>query len=369
MATTSNNDDMPIPIPTTPTPSIRFIVTGFGPFNGVPTNPTSQIVEQLLETYPDMATTTSQVKVQVETQLLEVSTKAVKVYLDQLLQEVEQLQKQHVDNNDQKKDQDHIVLLHLGVHYRGKGFQLETCAYNDATFRVPDEQGYRPTKECVVSGVDWNQVVQTNLHVQDLCDKLQPKYTSVNIGTTSNEPSDSGVNSQKDSNKSKEGEEKVPSSKRQCTDEHEHHQNQHCKVFASTDPGRFVCNYIYCYSLNKFCASDNNTQDQNDPSSVGVLCGCSVVEDGGFWPSSLAGPPKQQQTSPKVWSLFLHVPPAKASNVTPQPTKKEEEDNDLSTTATTPTALSSDDSVVIPIEIQLQFVKDLMEAIQEQILS
>ena len=46
------------------------------------------------------------------------------------------------------------------------------------------------------------------------------------------------------------------------------------RIFPSTDPGRYVCNYTYCYSLNKFCSSEGG--------------------DGN-----------------KFYSLFLHVPPFK----------------------------------------------------------
>lgn len=98
-----------------------------------------------------------------------------------------------------------IVFLHLGVNYRGTQFQLEQCGYNDATFRIPDERGYQPTGECIIAGNKFGKCFTASLDLQTICKKLQ------NDNDDENNPS----------------------------------------VTISTNPGRFVCNYTYCLSLNQ----------------------------------------------------------------------------------------------------------------------
>jgi pyroglutamyl-peptidase len=88
------------------------------------------------------------------------------------------------------------VILHLGVNYKGKKFQLEQCAYNDATFRIPDERGYQPRNVTIVPERPFNTRLNTLLNVNEICSNMND-------------------------------------------------------LVVSTDPGRFVCNYTYFYSLNK----------------------------------------------------------------------------------------------------------------------
>lgn len=270
---------------------VRFIITGFGPFGGVPINPTSQIAEQLVAFLQQEAKLEN---LQVETTILEVSAQAVKQFLDNLSIIPQQ--------------QEHVVMLHLGVNYRGTGFQLETCAYNDATFRIPDEQDYQPTKDRIVPELPWDATVKTTLDVNALCQQLQTQYSANNNDLAS--IVSGGVASTKRSLRGSLLEGNGGSSGTQQKDDNSDivemsgTRRVGCKVFASTDPGRFVCNYTYCYSLHKFC---------QQPTS--------------------AAKSKTMQGTPTVWSLFLHVPPVN----------------------------------IIPIDTQLKFVVDLIESIQEQI--
>ena len=360
-------------------PKIRFIVTGFGPFQGVPANPTSQIVQQLkshLQATSGNSTTTKSSATSssstccfeisandVETRLLEVSACAVRQFLDALEDELaypQQRQQQH-------QQYQHVVLLHLGVNYKGKGFQLESCAYNDATFRIPDEQGYQPKKECIVSSkfLKWNAPCRTNLNVQDICNRLQSKYEQIvpcrNGATIVRETGD-------------EDEEKESASKQSITS-----LRQHCKVFCSTDPGRFVCNYIYCYSLTKFGCSDN-TDNINETHEITVETDHANQTEIGESPPILqhygTSSTRQFKEQPKVWSLFLHVPPAKASNVSMPPTQFQQSQqlnnsikNRSSSNDFVATEAATNLPVIIPLAIQLEFVEDLMKCVQQQILT
>ena len=185
-------------------PACYFIITGFGAFAGVPNNPTSILIQRLQDELDN-----NQNKYMYETHVLETSAEYVREKLSDIYKGLKQ--------SSSEKSKDAIIILHLGViNYTGKVFHLEQCAYNDATFRVADERGYRPNKELVLlkdnetsseSTHEWGKCLKTTLDVHSLCNDLQKEYKAE-------------------------------------------------KVVVSTDPGRFVCNYTYCFSLDK-CSSTN----------------------------------------------------------------------------------------------------------------
>lgn len=94
-----------------------------------------------------------------------------------------------------------IILLHLGVG-RSEGFRLESCAYNEASFRIPDIQGYQPWENPIVADPSQTvgQCYETSLDLDGLQNKMQRDFPGI-------------------------------------------------ATVVSTDPGRFVCNYVYCKSL------------------------------------------------------------------------------------------------------------------------
>ncbi|KAL9187275.1 hypothetical protein ACHAXT_001378 [Thalassiosira profunda] len=246
-------------------PRCRFVVTGFGAFAGVPNNPTTVLINRLREAISKEGAKDGgavQARNISETHILETSAGHVH----------EQINKFHArlqsDSGKEASDSpvegaETVIFLHLGVNYKGTKFQLEECAYNDATFRVADERGYQPKGESIL---EWNKIddlspefgqcLNTTLDVHDICRELQ---------------------------KSDEA------------------------VVVSHDPGRFVCNYTYCLSLDR-CQSTNNT---------------------------VGGDITTQQTSKgsKAHSLFVHVPPFD----------------------------------VVPEDRQFEFVLTLMEAVDQQI--
>lgn len=211
--------------------TFRFVVTGFGPFNGVPDNPTSILVKELpaylqQRTGADMEDPVARLLANcTETMIVETSAHAAR-------QEIALLQKK-------LEPFASAVVLHLGVDAGGKTFKLESCAYNDATFRVPDEQGYRPNAVPILDTCSVGSTLTTSFDVPALVETMNATLTN--------------------------GEE-----------EHS------LRASPSTDPGRFVCNYIYCTSMNAFaCAKTVNGADA-----------ATTTTD-----------------QPRVQSLFLHVPP------------------------------------------------------------
>jgi pyroglutamyl-peptidase len=172
--------------------SVAFIVTGFGPFGNSGENPTTVICNHLMKHLNGTL-----LACRTTTRVIETSAQAARAELDAM------------DLSDLAAT---TVILHLGVNYRGTQFHLEQCAYNDATFRMPDEQGYHPRNVSIVPERPFNTCLKTLLNINAICSNMN-------------------------------------------------------HLVVSTDPGRFVCNYTYFYSLNK------------------------------------------TQTLHRVHSLFLHVPP------------------------------------------------------------
>ena len=175
----SSNSSNPPPPLTTQQRSCRFIITGFGPFRGVPDNPTSVLIRRLQEKH---------ISNLVSSFILETSAEYVREKIDDIYGEVVVSFEKNTTTTTTSEGSDGttetIILIHLGVNYRGKHFHLEECAYNDATFRIADERGFQPHRECILennnetdetvtSQHEWGECLHTTLDVQKLCNELQ----------------------------------------------------------------------------------------------------------------------------------------------------------------------------------------------------
>lgn len=150
-------------------------------------------------------------------------------------------------NNDRKiqaqqRERKRLLLLHLGVA-RTEAFRLESCAYNEATFRMPDQCGYQPEKEYIVKEDEFGKCYKTNVtDLAEICGILQNKYM--------NGPSN-------------------------------------VKTEISENPGRFVCNYLYCKSLQLSSILSTSTVKKIESSTMKL----------------------STESDYEIRSLFLHVPP------------------------------------------------------------
>ena len=172
---------------------VNFIVTGFGPFQGVTENPTSMIVNNLIDYLckEGLSSLASSIR----------TLPIIQTTADDARTQIDRLEKEICEER-QRDDSIVYVLLHLGVNVEGESFQLETCAYNEASFRIPDEMGFQPSNLPISKGAATGSQLFTTLDVPEL----------------------------------------VESMNRTCGD-----------AVASSDPGRFVCNYTYYCSLDKCC--------------------------------------------------------------------------------------------------------------------
>jgi pyroglutamyl-peptidase len=93
---------------------------------------------------------------------------------------------------------DDLILIHLGVDSNATEFKIEKYAYNNMTFRVADERGYQPNECKIYLTEEFDDKICSSIDCEKLLDGLRADGWTVNI---------------------------------------------------STDPGRFLCNYVYYNSL------------------------------------------------------------------------------------------------------------------------
>ncbi|KAK4743545.1 hypothetical protein SAY87_001546 [Trapa incisa] len=172
-------------------PSVAVHITGFKKFHGVSENPTETIVSNLKEYLkkkglPKGLTLGS-------CNILETAGQGALAPLYQTLQSAI-AGKTSGTSNSQK-----TIWVHFGVNSGASKFAIEQQAVNEATFRCPDEMGWKPQKVPIVpadGGI--SRIRETPLPVEEMTKILASKGY---------------------------------------------------EVTASDDAGRFVCNYVYYHSL------------------------------------------------------------------------------------------------------------------------
>jgi len=150
-------------------------ITGFGKFQGCPVNPTERLVQLIKENPPKGCNLGNLV-------VVEVSVDAVEKTLPSLYNKLD-------------PDREH-VFLHLGVHPSATSYHIETKAWNNANFPLPDMSGKVALQQPINAAKKHESFLESTVDCKRLLDLLSDKR---------------------------------------------------CKL--STDPGRYLCNYIYYRSL------------------------------------------------------------------------------------------------------------------------
>lgn len=210
---------------------VTIHVTGFKKFHGVSENPTETIVSNLKEYINKKGLPKGMVLGSCST--LETAGQGALVPLYQTLQSA--LDKKESGSSNSTK----TIWLHFGVNSGASKFAIEHQAVNEATFRCPDELGWKPQKVPIVpadGGV--SRIRETSLPVGEITKAL------AKMGY---------------------------------------------QVTNSNDAGRFVCNYVYYHSLRfaeengikslfvhvpLFLTIDEETQMQFATSLLEVLASC-----------------------------------------------------------------------------------------------
>ncbi|KAI4301674.1 hypothetical protein L6164_034927 [Bauhinia variegata] len=176
--------------PSAPVP-VTVHVTGFKKFHGVAENPTETIVNKLTEYMKKKGLPKGLVIGSCS--ILDTAGQGALVPLYQTLQSAISAKDSESSNSNR------VIWLHFGVNSGATRFAIEHQAVNEATFRCPDELGWKPQKVPIVpSDGAISRTRETSLPVDEMSKALAKKGYD---------------------------------------------------VMTSDDAGRFVCNYVYYHSL------------------------------------------------------------------------------------------------------------------------
>lgn len=182
--------------------AVTVHVTGFKKFHGVSENPTETIVKNLTEYMNKKGL--PQGLVIGSCSILETAGQGALVSLYQTLQSAITTKESESESSSSNR----IIWLHFGVNSGATRFAIERQAVNEATFRCPDEMGWKPQKVPIVpSDGAISRTRETSLPAVEITKALSKKGYD---------------------------------------------------VMTSDDAGRFVCNYVYYHSLR--FAEQNGTK-------------------------------------------------------------------------------------------------------------
>ena len=168
-----------------------MILTGFGPFGDVLENPTAVLINELKQVPPTELSPSCPVQI---IGVLEVSTGGVDRFIEST---------QHLYSGSGGGSKARCC-IHLGVDANATQFKLETVAYNNCTFRIPDAQGYQPEAKQIDPSAELEAPLRTGFDVDAALLQLQSEGHS---------------------------------------------------VVASTDAGRYLCNYVFYRLLTELAAT------------------------------------------------------------------------------------------------------------------
>eukprot|EP01132_Coremiostelium_polycephalum_P005145 gene5145-6405_t len=139
----------------------KIYLTGFGKFGGVADNPSTHLINNI-ESY--ILNNYNEKSIHFDIigkDIIEVSGVGVKDTLSKIETSI-------------KSDNEKVVLLHLGVSSEQIDFHLEKYGWNLADFRIPDERGWKPLNEKIIS-TDNLEKRETKLPVELLAKVLGGK--------------------------------------------------------------------------------------------------------------------------------------------------------------------------------------------------
>lgn len=189
--------------------TLHIFLTGFGPFAGVEKNPTSLVcdfVKRNAHLFPQIQSST----------IVRVSCIDSNNYFHNISSTIREI-----------PSTDRVLLLHLGVASNADTFRLERFAYNEMTFNVEDEQGFKPQKVPIRPQFTLEYSQKTKINLTLLRDEVNQRLENALKKPSSPTKATYATHD--------ESLQMLTKSRPECT--------------ISDDPGRFVCNYTYFRSM------------------------------------------------------------------------------------------------------------------------
>ena len=90
-------------------------------------------------------------------------------------------------SNELECNNNNTIYIHLGVSALSKVVCLEQCAYNNMTFRVPDEGGYQPLHQCIDCASEFDTTLQSDLPLHSISTQVSSECGS-EVVTVSRDP-------------------------------------------------------------------------------------------------------------------------------------------------------------------------------------
>ena len=238
-------------------------LTAFGPFGGVPVNPTALLIKRLPSFIAQRVDRLPPNVVIDDLTEMETSAFGAQQILTQLHANTTQpLPPSHPSPPPSPSSTPSSPLppaptptptrhlwLHMGVHPRSSHLLLESCAYNEMDFRIPDQRSYQPRHLPIIPSAPFRRCTRIDLPL--LHQRLSPTHP--------------------------------------------------CRL--SSDAGRFLCNYSYFLSLQR--CSEKRGQQQRRDGGARVAKGPRGAEEGGGGGAGEGGGGGCEWEE----AMFVHVPP------------------------------------------------------------
>lgn len=228
---------------------MKILLSGFGKFSGVDINPTNLIINALQQEnwVPNRIN-----KDEFTTRIVDVHTIGCDNVLTEFMNDIK------LSNSREQI----ILFIHLGVDSGSNTYKLEMSAYNNMTFRCPDENGYAPVNKKIKDSYEFDEALQTSLPTDIINVSLQ---------------------------------------------------NSKFCVIPSNDPGRFICNYIYYQALVKCQELQQKPASTQMPAEVQEVNNHSTSIECG-----ISAPTDDKLNSCRAYALFIHVPSANVFSIPDQ---------------------------------------------------
>ncbi|KAH8507148.1 hypothetical protein H0E87_009599 [Populus deltoides] len=211
-------------------PAVTIHVTGFKKFHGVAENPTETIVGNLKEYMKKKGMPKGVILGSCS--VLESAGQGAVAPLYQIFQS-------SINSKDSESSSPgRIIWLHFGVNSGATRFAIEHQAVNEATFRCPDELGWKPQVRQIIKVFSFSDFEFLNFFVF-----LEFHYFGLQKVPII--PSDGGISRVRETTLPVQELTKILTKKGY-------------EVMTSDDAGRFVCNYVYYHSLR--FAEQNGTK-------------------------------------------------------------------------------------------------------------